>query len=294
VKQIAPSFGGINLEDIAAPRCFEIEAKLREALDMPVFHDDQHGTAIVVAAGLINALKLRGSRMGEVRIVINGGGAAGIAVSKLLLALGAGDLVICDRFGAIYEGRPERMDPSKTAIAAITNREKRCGPLAEAIQGADIFIGLSAGGALTPEMVRTMAPNPIVLALANPVPEISPDLAKEAGALAVATGRSDFPNQINNSLAFPGVFRGALDVKARVVNDEMKIAAAYAIADLVAPDELTADYLIPYSLDLRVAPRVAAAVAEAAVATGVAAVHLEPKEVEARCRDLVYEGTIAL
>ncbi len=294
VKQISPSFGGINLEDISAPRCFEIEAKLREALDMPVFHDDQHGTAIVVAAGLINALKLRGSTMREVRIVINGGGAAGIAVSKLLLALGAGDLVICDRFGAIYEGRSERMDASKQAIAAITNRDCRIGPLSETIQGADIFIGLSAGGALTPEMVRTMAPNPIVFALANPVPEISPELAREAGALAVATGRSDFPNQINNSLAFPGVFRGALDVKARVVNDEMKTAAAHAIADLVAPDELTADYLIPYSLDLRVAPRVAAAVAEAAVATGVAGVHLEPKEVEARCRDLVYEGTITL
>jgi malate dehydrogenase (oxaloacetate-decarboxylating) len=294
VRAIAPSFGGINLEDIAAPRCFEIEAKLRECLGLPVFHDDQHGTAIVVGAGLLNALKLRGCAMGDVRITINGGGAAGNAVAKLLLALGVGDVVVCDRAGAIYRGRAANMDPWKEEMAALTNKEQRTGPLGDVIKGSDIFIGLSAGGALTPEMVRSMAPNPIVFALANPVPEITPDLAKEAGALAVATGRSDYPNQVNNSLAFPGFFRGALDVKARGVNDEMKIAAAFAVADLVAPDELEPEFLIPDSLDLRVPPRVAAAVAQAALDTGLAGLPLDPKEVEARCRDLVYEGTIAL
>ncbi|MGH2530764.1 MAG: NAD(P)-dependent malic enzyme [Thermomicrobiales bacterium] len=293
VSAIAPSFGGINLEDISAPRCFEIEQKLRERLDMPIFHDDQHGTAIIVSAALLNAIKLRGGTLAEARIVINGAGAAGIAVAKLLLSLGANDIVICDRCGAIHEGRAEHMDWSKTAIAGVTNRERRGGQLAEVIAGADIFIGLSAGGAVIPEMVRSMAPRAIVFALANPVPEITPELAKEAGALAVATGRSDYPNQVNNSLAFPGVFRGALDVKARGVNDEMKIAAAHAIADLVTPEDLTADYLIPDSLDLRVPPRVAAAVAKAAVDTGLATVPLDPREVEARCRDLVYEGTVA-
>jgi malate dehydrogenase (oxaloacetate-decarboxylating) len=294
VHAVSPSFGGINLEDIAAPRCFEIERKLRELLDMPVFHDDQHGTAIIVGAALINAIKLRGCTLADTRIAINGGGAAGIAVAKLLLALGAGDIVICDTAGAIYQGRGERMDFSKAEIAAMTNKEKRKGKLAEVIGGADVFIGLSVGGALTPELVRKMAPDPIVFALANPVPEIAPDLARQAGALTVATGRSDYPNQVNNSLAFPGVFRGALDVRARTVNDEMKIAAAHAIAELVDPDELGPDRLIPDALDLRVPPRVAAAVARAAVATGVAQVPLDPREVEARCRDLVYEGTVAL
>ncbi len=291
VAAISPSFGGINLEDISAPRCFEIERKLRDRLDMPVFHDDQHGTAIIVAAALLNACKLRGSSLDTVRITINGGGAAGIAVTKLLLSLGAGDIVICDRAGAVYKGRTTHMDFSKEEIAGISNKDKRTGQLADIIEGSDIFIGLSVGGALTPEMVKTMAPNPIVLALANPVPEISPELARSAGALAVATGRSDYPNQVNNSLAFPGVFRGALDVRARVVNDEMKIAAAYAIAELVSDDELTADYLIPDSLDLRVPPRVAAAVARAANETGVARLIMDPREIEARCRDLVYEGT---
>ena len=293
VHAISPSFGGINLEDISAPRCFEVEAKLRRLLDMPVFHDDQHGTGIVVAAGLLNALKLRGCTMGDVRITINGAGAAGVAVTKLLLALGAGDVVLCDRAGAIYQGRTGHMDASKDEAAGLTNKERRQGRLADVIAGCDIFIGLSAGGAVTPEMVRSMAPNPVVFALANPVPEITPDLAKEAGALAVATGRSDYPNQVNNSLAFPGVFRGALDVKAKGVNDEMKIAAAVAIADLVAPEELAPDFLIPDSLDLRVPPKVAAAVAKAAIDTGLARVVLDPREVEARCRDLVYEGTIA-
>jgi malate dehydrogenase (oxaloacetate-decarboxylating) len=290
VKNISPSFGGINLEDISAPRCFEIERRLREELDMPVFHDDQHGTAIIVSAALLNACKLRGSDLGDLRLTINGGGAAGVAVAKLLLALGAGDIVVCDRAGAIYEGRMEHMDFSKIEIAQLTNRDRRTGQLAEVIRDSDVFIGLSAGGALTPEMIRSMAPNPIVFALANPVPEISPDLAKEAGALAVATGRSDYPNQVNNSLAFPGVFRGALDVKARGVNDDMKIAAAHAIANLVGPSELSADYLIPDSLDLRVPPAVAAAVAKAAIETGLARCPVDPKEIESRCRDLVYEG----
>jgi malate dehydrogenase (oxaloacetate-decarboxylating) len=293
VTAISPSFGGINLEDISAPRCFEIERKLRETLDMPVFHDDQHGTAIVVSAALINAVKLRGGAMSDLRITINGAGAAGIAVAKLLLALGAGDIVLCDRSGAIRSGRRAHMDFSKTEIAELTNKDHRKGTLSEIITGSDVVIGLSAANALTQEMIRTMAANPIVFALANPVPEITPDLAREAGALAVASGRSDYPNQVNNSLAFPGVFRGALDVKAREVNDEMKIAAAHAIADLVEPKELAPDYLIPDSIDLRVPPLVAAAVASAAIDTGMAQVPLDPREVEARCRDLVYEGTVA-
>jgi malate dehydrogenase (oxaloacetate-decarboxylating) len=291
VKDIAPAFGGINLEDIAAPRCFEIERKLREQLEMPVFHDDQHGTAIVVAAGLLNGCKLRGSDLKDLRVTINGAGAAGIAVTKLLLGLGVGDVVLCDRAGAIFEGRSKHMDHSKVEIAAVTNREKRQGTLADAIVGADVFIGLSAPGTLTPEMVRSMAPDPLVFALANPTPEITPDLAREAGALAVATGRSDFPNQVNNSLAFPGVFRGALDVKARTIDDNMKIAAARAIAGLVDPDKLSPDFIIPDSLDLRVSPKVAAAVAASAIEHGLAQRPMDPRDVESRCRDLVYEGS---
>ena len=294
VQNIAPNFGGINLEDISAPRCFEIERKLRETLDMPVFHDDQHGTAIVVAAALINGAKIRGCRMEELRVTINGAGAAGIAVTKLLLGLGIGNVVLCDRQGAIFEGRAEHMDFSKEEIARLTNKGRCSGSLGDVIAGSDVFIGLSAGGVLTPQMVRTMAPNPLVFALANPVPEITPDLAREAGALAVATGRSDYPNQVNNSLAFPGVFRGALDVKARSIDDAMKIAAARAIAELVDSSELSPDFLIPDSLDLRVPPRVAAAVAEAAISGGLARNPLDPREVEMRCRDLIYEGTIGL
>ncbi len=294
VQNIAPNFGGINLEDISAPRCFEVERILRETLDMPVFHDDQHGTAIVVTAALINGCKLRGCRMGDLRVTVNGAGAAGIAVSKLLLRLGVGDIVLCDRFGAIYMGRTEHMDVSKEEIAKLTNKDGRSGSLADVIVGADVFIGLSAGGVMTPQMVRSMAPNPLVFALANPVPEITPDLALEAGALAVATGRSDYPNQVNNSLAFPGVFRGALDVKARAIDDDMKLAAARAIAELVDPSELSSDFLIPDSLDLRVPPRVAAAVAAAAIESGLARNPIDPREVELRCRDLVYEGTIGL
>ena len=294
VQNIAPNFGGINLEDISAPRCFEIERTLRETLDMPVFHDDQHGTAIVVAAALINGCAIRGCRMEDLRVTINGAGAAGIAVSKLLLGLGVGDIVLCDRAGAIYDGRAGHMDFSKEEIARLTNRERRTGSLGEVIVGSDVVIGLSAGGAFTPKMIGCMAPNPLVFALANPVPEITPDLAREAGALAVATGRSDYPNQVNNSLAFPGVFRGALDVKARTIDDAMKIAAARAIAELVDPSELSVDFLIPDSLDLRVPPRVAAAVAAAAIAGGLARNPLDPREVEMRARDLVYEGTVGL
>ena len=289
VASISPSFGGINLEDIAAPRCFEIERKLRERLAMPVFHDDQHGTAIVVSAGVLNALKLRQTPIADARITINGAGAAGVAVAKLLLAFGAGDVILCDRAGAIYDGRTANMDDSKREIARLTNRDRHQGWLGEVLRDADIFIGLSAPGVLTSEMIRGMAASPIVFALANPTPEIHPDEARAAGALAVATGRSDFPNQINNSLAFPGVFRGALDIEARTVNDEMKIAAAKAIATLVTNQELTPDYLIPDSLDLRVPPRVAAAVARAGIETGVARLTVDPATIEARARDLVYE-----
>lgn len=294
VKAIAPSFGGINLEDISAPRCFEIEERLRAELDLPVFHDDQHGTAIVVSAGLLNAAKLRGCEIKDLRIVINGAGAAGIAVAKLLSALGAADVIICDRSGAIHRDRTERMDHSKRAISELTNHDCRAGSLTDVLPGVDVFIGLSAPGTLTPEMIRTMAKDPIIFALANPTPEITPHLAHEAGALAVATGRSDYPNQINNSLAFPGVFRGALDVKATAISDDMKIAAAYAIAELVTDAQLSPEFLIPDSLDLRVAARVAAAVARSAQEHGLARDMIDPAEIEARTRDLVYEGTISL
>lgn len=294
VKAIAPSFGGINLEDISAPRCFEIEARLRQELDMPVFHDDQHGTAIVVAAGLINAARLRGDQISDMRIVINGAGAAGIAVAKLLIGFGAADIIICDRTGAIHRDRGERMDSSKQAIAEVTNFAIRKGDLQDVLPGSDVFIGVSAPDTLTPEMIKTMAKDPIIFALANPAPEITPSLAHEAGALAVATGRSDYPNQINNSLAFPGVFRGALDVKAREISDDMKIAAAHAIAELVTARQLSPEFLIPDSLDLRVASRVAEAVARSAQEHGLARDMTDPKEIEARTRDLVYEGTIAL
>jgi malate dehydrogenase (oxaloacetate-decarboxylating) len=289
VEAISPSFGGINLEDISAPRCFEIEAKLRERLDMPVFHDDQHGTAIVVLAALINAARLRGNKLSELNIVMNGAGAAGIAVARLLIAIGIGDIIICDRAGAIHEERGV-MDESKLEIARISNKDKRSGSLADVMAGADVFIGVSAAGVVSPEMVKSMAPRPIVLALANPTPEITPTEAYGAGALVVCTGRSDFPNQVNNSLAFPGCFRGALDVRARGFNDEMKLAAAKAIAELVADDKLSPHNVIPGALDLRVPPRVAAAVARAAIETGIARVIIEPEAVESRCRELVYSG----
>lgn len=269
VQLIAGSFGGINLEDIAAPRCFEIEKRLKETCDIPVFHDDQHGTAVVVLAGVINALKLTGKKMEEIRCVINGAGAAGLAIGKLLMLSGLKNLVICDRRGAICEGDPS-LNPAKQEIAKVTNREHLKGSLADVMKGADLFIGVSAPNMVTEEMVQSMAKDPILLPMANPVPEIMPDLALKAGAAVVGTGRSDFPNQINNVLAFPGIFRGALDVRASDINTEMVLAAAHAIADCVPADKLSADYIVPSALDKSVAAKVAAAVAEAAKKSGVA------------------------
>jgi malate dehydrogenase (oxaloacetate-decarboxylating) len=292
VKNIAPTFGWINWEDIAAPRCFEIEQKLQAALDIPVFHDDQHGTAVVVLAALINALKLAGKTMEQVRVVINGTGAAGVAVAKLLLQYGVGDIILCDRSGAVYRGRPEGMNSAKEEIAAITNKDRLAGRLEQVITGTDVFIGLSAPGSLTQAMIGEMAVDPIVFALANPTPEIDPALAKEAGALVVATGRSDYPNQVNNSLAFPGIFRGALDAKARNINDAMKIAAAEAIASMIAPEELRPDYIIPDSMSYRVPAKVAAAVARAAVKANEARARIDPDAIEARTLDLIYEGLV--
>lgn len=269
IALLAGSFGGVNLEDISAPRCFEIEKKLKERCEIPIFHDDQHGTAVVTAAAMLNALKVTGRKLEDIRVVTSGAGAAGIAIIKLLVSLGLKDVIMCDRKGAIYEGR-EGLNAEKEEMAKISNREMRKGSLAEVLKGADVFIGVSAPGTVTPVMVKTMAPNPILFPMANPVPEIMPDLAKEAGAAVVGTGRSDFPNQINNVLAFPGIFRGALDVRAKDINDEMKVAAAYAIADLIDEKDLNADYIIPNPFDKRVAPAVAKAVAEAAKKTGVA------------------------
>ena len=263
------SFGGVNLEDISAPRCFEIERKLKEISDIPIFHDDQHGTAVVTLAAMINALKVTGKKLDEIRVVTSGAGAAGIAIIKLLIAMGLNDVVLCDRKGAIYKGR-EGLNAEKEEMAEITNAQMRKGTLAEVIAGADVFIGVSAPGCVTPEMVKSMAKDPIIFSMANPTPEIMPDLAREAGAAVVGTGRSDFPNQINNVLAFPGIFRGALDVRASDINDAMKIAAAKAIADYVKDDELSADYIIPSALDRNVAAAVAKAVAQAARDTGVA------------------------
>lgn len=267
---ISGSFGGVNLEDISAPRCFEIEQKLKEKCDIPIFHDDQHGTAVITLAGLINALKLTGRKKESTRIVVNGAGAAAIAITKLLLSYGFADITLCDRSGAIYEGRTEGMNPVKEEMAKITNPAKKQGGLKDVIEGADIFIGVSAPNSLTQDMVRSMNADPIVFACANPVPEISPDDAAAAGAAVVATGRSDYPNQINNVLAFPGIFRGTFDVRAKEINDEMKFAAALAIADIIPESELRADYIVPDPLNPEVAKKVAAAVAKAAVDTGVA------------------------
>ena len=269
VYNISGSFGGINLEDIAAPRCFEIENKLKEMCDIPIFHDDQHGTAVVVSAALINATKLTGKPLSQCKAVINGSGAAGIAIAKLLKTLGLDDVILCDRTGAIYEGR-EKLNASKLEIAKISNREKVAGGLENAVKGADIFIGVSAPRVLTADMIKTMNPNPIVLAMANPVPEIMPDEAAAAGAAIIGTGRSDFPNQINNVVAFPGIFRGALDVRASSITENMKLAAAYAIASLVDESELKPDYILPYAFDSRIKDTVAKAVADAAVKDGVA------------------------
>ena len=270
VALLAGSFGGVNLEDISAPRCFEIERKLKERCDIPIFHDDQHGTAVITLAGLTNALKVVGKRKETVRVVINGAGAAAIAICKLLLAAGVKDVTLCDRSGAIYAGREKGMNAVKEEMARVTNLQKRAGSLAEVLAGADVFIGVSAPGAVTTEMVQTMNRDAILFACANPTPEIFPDEAKAGGAKVVATGRSDFPNQINNVLAFPGIFRGAFDVRASDINDAMKIAAAEALAGLISDEERNADYIIPAAFDPRVGRTVAAAVARAARDSGVA------------------------
>ena len=269
VSLLAGSFGGVNLEDISAPRCFEIEKRLKEVCDIPIFHDDQHGTAVVTLAGLINALKLTGKKIEEVKIVTSGAGAAGIAIIKLLLSMGAKNVIMTDREGAIYKGR-ENLNPIKMEMAEVTNLSMEKGSLSDVIKNADVFIGVSAPGTLNKDMVKSMAEKPIIFACANPIPEIFPEDAKEAGAAVVSTGRSDFPNQINNVLCFPGIFRGALDVRAKDINDEMKVAAAYAIAELVSDQELNAEYILPAAFDERVKDAVAKAVAEAAKKSGVA------------------------
>ncbi len=270
VYLLSGSFGGVNLEDISAPRCFEIERKLKEKCDIPIFHDDQHGTAIITLAGLINALKLVGKKKDEIRVVTSGAGAAATAITKLLLSWGVKDVIMCDRSGAIYEGRPDHMNSAKDEMAKLTNRQKHAGSLADMLVGADVFIGVSAPGTVTAEMVKTMNRDAIIFACANPTPEIFPDEAKAGGARVISTGRSDFPNQINNVLAFPGVFRGAFDVRARDINEPMKIAAAYALAGLIGDDELSEEYIIPAPFDPRVKDAVASAVAQAARDSGVA------------------------
>ena len=270
VALLAGSFGGVNLEDIAAPRCFEIEKKLKERCDIPIFHDDQHGTAVITLAGLTNALKVVNKKMDEIKVVINGAGAAAIAIGKLLLSAGVKDLTLCDRSGAVYEGRPKGMNPIKDEMAKVTNLSKKAGSLADMLVGADVFIGVSAPGAVTTEMVKTMNRDAIIFACANPTPEIFPDDAKAGGAKVISTGRSDFPSQINNVLAFPGIFRGALDARASDINDAMKIAAAKALAGLISDEELNADYIIPAAFDPRVKDAVANAVKQAAYDSGVA------------------------
>ena len=270
IYMISGSFGGVNLEDISAPRCFEIEKKLKEKCDIPIFHDDQHGTAIITLAGLTNALKVVRKKKEDVHVVMNGAGAAAISIARLLLTAGFKNITLCDRKGAIYEGRPEGMNPVKDEMSKVTNLDKKAGSLADMLVGADVFIGVSAPGAVTTEMVKTMNKDAIIFACANPTPEIFPDDAKAGGAKVISTGRSDFPNQINNVLAFPGVFRGAFDVRASDINDEMKIAASEALANLITDEELSPEYIIPKAFDKRVGPAVAKAVAEAAKRTGVA------------------------
>lgn len=289
VQAVAPTFGGINLEDISAPRCFEVEEKLKATVDIPIFHDDQHGTAIVVAASLINALKVVGKQFENITIVVDGAGASGMACTNLLLSLGAKDVILTDTKGIIYEGRPTGMNPYKEEISRRTNRRLVKGELKDALVGADVLVGLSVANTTSKDMVRSMAANPIVMALSNPDPEIWPEDAIEAGAAVVGTGRSDYPNQINNVLAFPGVFRGALDVRARDINDEMKMAAAYAIAGMIPESELRHDYIIPGSFDRRVAPAVAKAVAAAAQNSGVARLNVDPEWVAEHTRQLVEE-----
>ncbi|WP_201716327.1 NAD(P)-dependent malic enzyme [Rossellomorea arthrocnemi] len=290
VKLLEPTFGGVNLEDIAAPNCFEIEERLKKETNIPVFHDDQHGTAIVTVAGLVNALKIVGKKMSEIKVVANGAGAAGMAIIKLLYRYGVRDIIMCDSKGAIYEGRPEGMNGTKDEVAKFTNRDHIKGGLSEVLKDADVFIGVSVAGALTEEMVSSMKQDPIIFAMANPVPEIMPELAKAAGAKVVGTGRSDFPNQVNNVLAFPGIFRGALDVRATHINEKMKQAAVEAIASLITEDELNADYVIPAPFDKRVAPAVAAAVAKTAMETGVARLKVDPEEIRKKTEDLAVIG----
>ncbi|EKX97537.1 MULTISPECIES: NADP-dependent malic enzyme [Selenomonas] len=285
---IAPTYGGINLEDIKAPQCFDIENELKKTLDIPVFHDDQHGTAIVVVSALLNAYKYLEKDLRTAKIVINGAGAAGQAIARLLFSYGIQTVVLCDTTGAVYEGRTENMNPYKDSLAKVSNRQKEKGTLAQIIKGKDIFIGVSAPGSLTPEMIKSMNPDPVIMAMANPVPEILPDEAKAAGARIVCTGRSDFPNQVNNLLAFPGIFRGALDVRAKEINDKMKIAAADAIASLISESELNETNIIASPLDPRVAPTVAAAVAKAALDTGVARrTDITPEDVANHTRELL-------
>lgn len=288
VKLMEPTFGGVNLEDIKAPECFEIEAKLKEICDIPIFHDDQHGTAIVSVAGIINALKIVNKKFEDLKVVVNGAGAAGTAITKLIMSMGTKNIILCDTKGAIYEGRPVGMNKFKDEMAAITNPNKESGTLAEVLKGADIFIGVSAANCVSQDMVKSMNKDAIIMAMANPVPEILPHLAIEAGAKVVCTGRSDFPNQVNNVLAFPGIFRGTLDVRASDINDEMKIAAAYAIADLVDEKELSPEFVIPSAFDLRIAPKVAARVAKAAIETGMARrSDVTPEMVEQHTKDLL-------
>lgn len=290
VKLLEPTFGGVNLEDIAAPNCFVIEERLKKETNIPIFHDDQHGTAIVTVAGLVNALKLVGKSMSGIKVVANGAGAAGIAIIKLLYSYGVRDIIMCDSKGAIYEGRPFGMNNVKAEVAKYTNRDKVEGTLADAMKNADVFIGVSVEGALTQEMIRDMNEDPIIFAMANPNPEIMPDAAKEAGARVIGTGRSDFPNQVNNVLAFPGIFRGALDVRATHINEQMKKAAAEAIANLISESDLKDDYVIPAPFDPRVAPAVAAAVAKAAMETGVARIEVDPEAVAEKTRQLAIIG----
>lgn len=280
VKLMEPTFGGVNLEDIAAPNCFIIEERLKKETNIPIFHDDQHGTAIVTVAGLVNALKLVQKTMTDIKVVVNGAGAAGIAVIKLLNSFGVKEIIMCDSKGIIHEDRPYGMNPVKADVATFTNRTQQEGLLEDALVNADVFIGVSAAGALTQEMIKTMNSDPIIFAMANPIPEIMPEEAKEAGAKVIGTGRSDFPNQVNNVLAFPGIFRGALDVHATQINEEMKKAAVYAIASLISNHELTADYVIPAPFDNRVAPAVAAATARAAIESGVARKIVDPEQIK--------------
>nr|WP_242520499.1 malic enzyme-like NAD(P)-binding protein [Halobacillus kuroshimensis] len=286
VKLMEPTFGGVNLEDIAAPNCFIIEERLKKETNIPIFHDDQHGTAIVTVAGLMNALKLTGKSWSDIKVVANGAGAAGIAIIKLLYHFGVRDIIMCDSKGAIFEGRDYGMNDVKDEIAKITNKDRVEGALEEVMEDADVFIGVSVGGLLSKETVSRMKDDSIIFAMANPEPEIMPDDAKEAGARVIGTGRSDFPNQVNNVLAFPGIFRGALDVRATRINEKMKIAAAEAIASLVSEEELNEDYVIPAPFDPRVAPAVAASVAKAAMESGVARHHVDPEEVAEKTRQL--------